>query len=293
MPVIYTQNLTQGAGKIVGTSIGSGQITDPISQLKGNDRSRPFMSNASLPVYLYFQIHDANDDPQTFNHVYLLGENISTIELRAGTISDVASSSNLYTPGPTTGIRLENGAGRAANTTRNIFKLDVSGSGKVVELRITGKDSGSDPFYVYAFYLRNDRLLTIRNDDNTSFSSYSISSQPRGGVVQTDLYGDATYQPGVNKSSKRTINYTAWYVADDFVHVDRRINELIRIKDSNPNIVLDEEIFTTVSESTGNTLFDAEANDLEAIYPAYWLPGVSQNIQAQGVKSITFGVQES
>ena len=292
MPVIYTPNLTLGPGKVVGTSLSSGQIDDQIRELRGNDRTRPYMSSASLPVTLYFQIHDANDDPQTFNHVYLLAENVDTIQLRAGAIADVATSANLYTPGPTTGIGLNSADGRESGTNRKVFKLDVTGSGTTVELRITAKEESAHPFYIYAFYLMNDRLLTIRNDDETSFSSYSIASVPRGAVEQIDLYGDVTYQPGVNRASKRGVNYTVWYVADQFRTTDNRINELVRIKDSNPNIVFDEDIFTTIN-SSGDTVFHGDSNDLEATYPAYWVPGVSQNIEAQGVKSVTFGVQES
>ena len=290
MPVIYTPNLTQGPGKTIGTSLSSGVIGNRITQLRGNDRSRPFMSNASTPVNLYFQIHGATTTTdQTFRHIVLIGENIMSIQIRAGTLTNVSTQSNLYTPGITQGLRLTNGAGRANGTSRSIFKLEVTGTGTAVELRITDKEVDSQQFYIYAFYLMENRLETLRNDDNTSFSAYEITSSPRGGIEQTDLYGDVTYQPAVNRSSKRSVGYTVWRIGDHFVNVDRWINSIIRIKDTNPNIILDEEVFTTGSSYN----FDVEENDLEAVYPAYWLPGLSQNIESQGIKSITFGFQES
>lgn len=291
MPVIYTPNLTQGTGKTIGTSLTSGVIGDRITQLRGNDRSRPFSSNANLPVNLYFQIHgQTSSTSQTFRHVILISENVMSIQLRAGTLANVTSQSNLYTPGITQGLRLTNGEGRVTGTTRNVFKLEVTGIGTAVELRVTDKEVDSQPFYIYAFYLMSNKLETLRNDDKTSFSSYEKTSTSRDGIEQTDLYGDVTYQPAVNRSSKRSIGYTVWRVDEHLIHVDRWINNLIRTKDTNPNIILDEEVFTTDSSSYD---FDVEENDLEAIYPAYWLPGVSRTIEGSGVKSVSFGFQES
>ena len=193
MPVIYTPNLTQGPGKTIGISLTSGVIGDRITQLRGNDRSRPFMTCANLPVNLYFQIHGATaTTDQTFRHIVLICENIMTIQIRAGSLANVSTQPNLYTPGVMQGLRLTNGAGRVTGTNRNVFKLAVTGTGTVVELRITAKEVVGQPFYIYAFYLMENRLETLRNDDNTSFSAYEITSAPRGGTEQVDLYGDVT-----------------------------------------------------------------------------------------------------
>ena len=325
MPKIYPQSLAIGPGKRVGTAVTANGVTAPapnmIRGLARNDRSLPF-SSSTVPTTLYFDIFGANrTTTQTFNHVYLLTENVATIDIgtgRGGSTTNVG----LYTPGPNTGLRLSNGAGRVANTNRNVWKLAVTGEGTFAQITINTRESNSGAFYVYACYFLQEPLLILQNDDKTSFASYRATSNPRTGIMQEDLYGTSTYQQSVNRSEKRQVNFTVWRVDHELVLIDRWIDSIIRAREQYPNIFLDEEFLT----GSGNTIvaqysadgtsnwhsdlrstdmyvrfsittdsysIDAESNDPENFYPATWSAGITDQIEGNGAKSIGFQFQQS
>ena len=275
MPKIYPPSLTTGPGKRVGTGYSSGAITNfapnIIKGLGRNDRSLPF-SGTSVPTNLYFDISKSTTPPeQEFKHVYLLTENVQTIEVRAA-IGNPSSTSNLYTtPGFTQGKRIDNGTGENrtnldANTNYNVWKLNLTGTGTIAQIRITAAQVSTEDFYVYACYFLKDPLLTLQNDANTSFSAYRATSNPRTGTAQEDLYGTTTYQQSVNRSDKRQVNFTVWRIDNELRLVDQWINRVTRAREQYPNIILDEEFLTRKLSRRFILTLDSSANP--KVYPA-------------------------
>ena len=311
MPKIYPPSLTMGPGKRVGTGYSSGAITgfepNTIKGLARNDRSLPF-SASSASTNLYFDIYGATSStPQTFSHIYLITENVRQhldlntpantilgLEVSAGTGGSFHD--NLYTA-ISQGIRLNNGAGRVTGTNRSVWKLDVSDvtasmrTGTVGRITITTLEAPTSPFYIYACYFLSNPILTLQNDDKTSFSAYRATSNPRTGVMQEDLYGTSTYQQSINRSDKRQVNFTAWRVDDELVLIDRWLDSITQAREQYPNIILDEEFIT--NHSSGNYVSDAESNDLENFYPATWSTAITDQIEGSGAKSVGFQFQQS
>lgn len=294
MPRIYTPSLNIGPGKRVGTDYGASGVTDSdpnmIRGLGRNDRSQPYRGTTT-PTNLYFDIFDSSEASQTFRHAFILTENVSTIEIRT-TASSSFIGANLYTPGPMQGIRLNNGTGKESGTHRNVFNIQFpSGeSGRGVELRIQSREDASHPFYVYAVYFMNDMLLELKNDDQTQFSSYRITTQPRNGTLQVDLYGTESYQHAVNMSDKRQVQFTVWRLDDQLILIDRWLDNIIRTRQQYSNIVL-EEGFITGEGPTFN--LTAEAHNIENVYPATWSTAVNEQIEGTGAKSMGFRFQQS
>ena len=296
MPRIYTPSLNIGPGKRVGTAYGSSGITghspNIVRGLGRNDRSQPFTAN-SVPTNLYFDIFRSTiTTVQTFNYVFVLTENVASIEIRTGSAGSLTNT-NLYTPSLTSGIRLNNGPGRNTGTNRNVYMLNVTGSGTVVELRIQTRENNSYPFYIYAAYFMNDMLLDLKNDEKTSFSSYNAISTPRNGVLQTDLFGTETYQHSVNLSDRRQLNFTTWRVDDELILIDRWIDTITRTRQQYPNIILEEGFLTNYNQGTDSYTLDTESHNLENVYPATWSTAIRDQIEGSGAKSINFRFQQS
>ena len=123
-------------------------------------------------------------------------------------------------------------------------------------------------------------LLDLTDTDTRAITRFDTTGATRAAYIQEDLYGTRTVQVGRYSDIRRSVNYQIWESAANLTAARHKISELLYIQQENPNIVIWD-------------LDEANAQDYESVFPAFWVPGsFSSSIEGAQAVSYSFSVEE-
>ena len=141
------------------------------------------------------------------------------------------------------------------------------------------KTSGVTNIKIYQIIVMNF-LKDLSETDTRTITRFDTTRQVRNAYIQEDLYGTRSLQVGHLPDAKRSISYQIWESASNLTTARNKLSEFYNIQQANPNITIWD-------------LEEANAQNFESVFPAFWVPGsFSESIEATQAISYSFSIEE-